>query len=176
MKRFFTLSVIFASAVLTLSSCSKQYNNTSVTSGTGNGTWTWSGTAPFSAKIDGKQFATNAASVSIVPDSSKGPLDFAFTVADTSGTTIMIGLIGSNYKAGDEINFPYPAACDIIRTNPNVTAVGISGKMKILQDDGNYISGLFYVTTSSQSIDTSIVQQHDTTVTLSQGFFRVAKK
>lgn len=170
MKKFTILSFL-AFSILAIASCNKQYNNDIVGNG-GSNDFNWSGTAPFSAVMNGKPFVLDPTSVILVPDSEKpSQVAFIVNVKDTSGNMIAISAIGT-VNAGDVLDIPYPGNVSYVIAHPDLVLISNGGKIKILENSSSYVSGLFYVNMTTQGTN---LGQADTSVVITKGYFRLKK-
>lgn len=127
--------------------------------------WNWTGTEPFSVKIDGVDFNTDASSVSVLE--AAGYINIV--VRNVAGD-IDLGL---SILENSEINKEYtmPSPCNISYTNQtdNITMMAKSGTVKILNITATEVEGMFELELYDQVGGTPATKQ------MTEGYFKVAR-
>ena len=165
---------------ISFTSCDKQeepqmnrsINDPNATGGSGNNgggnnqtTWNWSGTAPFSVKVDGVDFAVDVNSVTVTE--ALGLINI--TLSDATGD-ISVGLsIPSSVEDGKE--YPMPSPCNITYTDyaNSLQLIAKSGAVKIISITATEVEGLF------QSDLYDAVGGTSQTKKLTEGYFKVTR-
>ena len=159
-----SLLVIFFIASLCVSSCKKDQNDTNNNQSGGSSTsWNWTGTEPFSVKLDGTSYTVPANKVSIFNIMGYYNINAKLTddlsVALSLETTITAG----EYNTPSPNNFTHTNQL----TGYQGGAINNGGKIKIIQNSATHIEGKFYGTVTSPINS----EKH----TLAEGYFKVAK-
>lgn len=170
--RILTFATICTAAVLSLTSCSKQYETKVSDDQTGNGagggnsggSFNWTGTAPMSAKANGIPFLATSTNVT-----AAFGYYYISGVGD-DGTSIGVN-IPSSATDGQVFSFPTPANISWMGPSSAGTIVlgGVNGKCKLIANTATTLEGVFWADTKDYSL------QRDTVVKLTEGYFKVDK-
>lgn len=165
------IATLSLAAVLGLSACSKQYDvkvedNQTNSNGSGNGSgggsgFSWKGTAPMSAKIDGKGWVASE----IVVSNAGG---FYWGVVGKTSDVIITVSVPFGAKPGDIFAMPTPAGVSmVVPTHP---LVSFSGKVKVTVNNATNLEGYFY-----SDVKGAPGSPSDTLIHLTEGYFKVNK-
>lgn len=136
-KKLTTIIVAAVLSTILFSACNKSTTPTATTPAT---SWNWSGTAPFSAKIDGAAFDTDTSTLQVVSS-----LGYVNIVVYDKADEVSLGLsIQSNAVAGNEYTMPSPNNLTYTNQNAGMQYIASSGKCKIISISANSIEGYFY--------------------------------
>jgi hypothetical protein len=170
--KILTISTILAVAVLSFASCNKQYdtevsdsqtnNNNNGSGGAGGSGFSWTGTAPMSAKINGIPFLANEIYV------SEAAGVYYNILGQENDAAILSVSIPFNAKAGQVFSMPTPAASSCVLP-PNLALISTTGKLKIVTNNSTTIEGYFWADERDPN------GLSDTTVHVTEGYFKVDK-
>lgn len=162
--KFLSFAGLLAATVLSLASCSKQYD-TKVEEGTtnaGGSGFNWAGTAPMSAKINGTAFLATQMNVS----SAAGY--YYSVVGQQSGGSILAVSVPANAKEGKVYSMPTPAGLSGVFL-PDLALISTTGKLKVITNNSTTLEGYFW----SDLKDPNGLK--DTIVQVTEGYFKVDK-
>lgn len=158
--------------LLSLSACTKQYDvkveesqvNGIAGSGGGAGVgFNWKGSAPMSAKIDGKPWLAEQITVA-------NAAGLYYNVLGQTGDVILSVSIPAGAKAGQVFAMPAPSGASLVI--PAVVTMGASGSLKVTMNTASMLEGYFYTTVKSTP---GIPGSPDTTIKVTEGYFKVNK-
>jgi hypothetical protein len=162
MKKNLFCIIFSAIVLLNFSSCKKD-SKTTTTTPTPTPTFNWTGTAPFSVKLDGVSYVVAASDISVFD-----VLGYLNINADLSDDLSVALSLQSAIVAGE---YTTPSPNNITHTN---TLSGFQGaglnsgcKIKIIQNTPTLIEGKFYGTVKAVT--------GNETHTLAEGYFKVTK-
>ncbi len=174
MKKIVSLTTVCMTALMVLAACNKQTDIKTVDSQTNNGGsggpggsgsgFNWTGTEPFSAKVDGAVFPLEKAPKVV------HMLGYYSIMADGTDNT-SIGLsIPEGAVPGLVYSMPSPANVSWRSgTTPTILLGASSGKVKITTNNATTIEGYFSADTKDYTGASAVV------VRLTEGYFKVAK-
>jgi len=158
--------------LLSLGACNKQYDvkveesQANGIPGSGNGAgvgFNWKGSAPMSAKIDGKPWLAKEIRVA-------NAAGLYYNVLGQTDDVIMSVSIPANAKVGQVFAMPAPSGASLVI--PAVVTMGASGSLKVTMNTATTLEGYFYSTLKSTP---GIPGSPDTTIKVSEGYFKVNK-
>lgn len=169
--KIFTLASLMAIASFTFFSCSKQTNTNISDSQTGGNInplskFDWEGTAPLSAKVDGRAFLATSVTVHEF-------FGYYYITGDANdGSSISPGIPVSATE-GQVYSFPSPANLNWQNSSSsmeeNIVLGAGKGQCKIITNNATVIEGYFWADMKDYT------NVRDTTVRITQGYFKVDK-
>ena len=167
--KILNLSTLLTVAVLSLTACSKQsdpkISDSQTDNNYGNGGFTWTGTAPMSAKIDGQDFLADQ-----VIFSAQSENHFSIMGMYGGGALMVSLLIPKSVKAGQIVNLPDPSIITIASNTESEVLVSTTGKIRIAINNATSIEGHFWADMGDGA------HVRDTTVKVTEGYFKVKKQ
>lgn len=171
--KILSFTAICATAILSLASCSKQTDvkvsdsSTGGNNNTGGGfTVNWTGTAPMSAKINGRDFLAISASAS----TANGITGASGLNEQPSGISIVFP---ADAAVGSTHIVPGPKAIISYSKMPEmVTFLPVGGKIKITKNDAVTVEGYFF----GDLKNSAAVGSADTPVHITEGYFKINKQ
>lgn len=176
MNRLSCLPLITFS-LLTITSCKKadvdlNNNNNAPSGSTAANDFNWQGEAPFSLKKDDTFFHAS----------------YATAAASTNGVTVVLGVDAEGGTNGFSLNFPTnakPGSTYLLvndqngalshynNTDPNnpINFISVSGKVRVVQNDANVVSGFFYATLKNAD-----ASKGSSVEKITEGYFKVKRQ
>lgn len=166
MKKF-TLSLITCVALLSLASCTKQYDTVVSNSQTGNsnagtsGGFNWTGTAPFSAKVNGNAFSP------IQVDFANAGTMYTIGGMDANLGSLLL-TVSTNAQPGQIFSLASPqATISYIELATNQVAMPTAGKLRITANNATMLEGYFWADMAGVN--------NPSTFKVTEGYFKVNK-
>lgn len=144
-------------SVVCFNSCKKANNNNN---NSNNSSWNWSGTAPFSAVVNGVEYSTNVNDIMCTSVGGK-----IMVSAGSNNDESIICNFPSDATAGSEYNMPVQAGCTYQTDQDALTST--SGKIKITMNSASMVEGYFYC--DVKDFNTGTIK------TISKGYFKMNK-
>lgn len=155
------LSLALCCGLLLTNSCSKDKKTT--TTGGGGTSWNWTGTEPFSVKLDGVSYTVSAADISIFDILGYYNINADLTDDLSIALSLQSGVAVGEYTTPSPNNFTHTN----LITGYQGSALNSGGKIKIIQNTATTIEGKFYGTVSSPlSQETHVI---------AEGYFNITK-
>ena len=173
MKKIFILITASAFAAVSFVSCNKQtdtkiidsYTNNNGPGSPGGGGFNWTGTAPFSAKVNGEAFPFQE--VTVFPPA----LGLYGISAKGSNQTVINLTIPEDAQEGKVYSMPYPASgsWQDFNQSPFLLLGPSAGKLKIITMNTTTMEGYFWIDAKD------LTGASTTTVKITEGYFKVDK-